>query len=120
MTGDAIEFIRQWISTASLVTITGFAARLYVQNRKLRMQEKVEDRQGFGVLIEALSKEVSALRKENGMLRYEVRELHGLIDGMSRGDLQVRTSAQVLEMRSIPPATAAALDRIERKIDETQ
>ena len=115
MTTDPIEFIRGWISTGALVTITGFAARLFVQNRKLRMQEKVEDRQGFGVLIEALSKEVAALRDENSALRREVRELHGLIDGMSRGDLQVRTSAQILEMRSIPPATAAVLDRLEGK-----
>jgi len=114
----ALETLRGWISTGTLLTMLAFIARLWVTNRKLRMQEKVEDRQGFGSLIEALSKEVAALRDENNLLRREVRELHGLIDGMRRGDMQARASAQVLELRAkgpdaIPPGTAAALDRIE-------
>lgn len=125
MNATALETLRGWISTGTLLAMLGFIARLWVtnrklgiENRKLGMQEKVEDRQGFGALIEALSREVASLREENTALRHEVRELHGLIDGMRRGDMQARASAQVLELRAkspdtLPPATAAALDRIE-------
>lgn len=119
MTENPIEILRGWISTGALLGLLTLAARLWIQNRKLRMQEKIDDRQGFGALIEALSGEVADLRVENGVLRREVRELHGIIDGIARGDLQARTSAQVLDIRAnstvIPPATAAALDRIEGK-----
>lgn len=56
-----IEVIRAWVSTGALLGLLTFASRLWVQNRKLRMQEKVEDRQGFGALIEAMGKEISRL-----------------------------------------------------------
>jgi len=123
----AADIIRPWISTGFLGGILIAVSRYgkpvsdyLIETAKIRAQTKKDDRQGYGGLIEALSKEVAALREENAALRGEVRQLHGLIDGIRRGDLQARTSAQVIELHalpaaSIPPATAASLERMEGK-----
>ena len=122
---SAAEIIRPWISTGFLGAITLLVARLgkpitdyLIETHRLRAQEKKDDRQGYGELIEALSKEVHELRAETTRQRAEIRSLHDLIDGMTRGDLQARRSAQVVELRAmqpdvVPPGTAAALDRLE-------
>ncbi|QPQ55605.1 hypothetical protein IC614_03105 [Allosphingosinicella flava] len=96
-----------------------FVARLWVTNRKLRMQEKIDDRQGFGELIQALSGEVAALRTENQALREEVRQLHGIIDGMRRGDLSAKISAQ-RDLIDVLPETAVSphLKHAMNKLDE--
>lgn len=118
-----IETARGWISTGFLGALLFLVAKLgkpvteyLIETHKLRAQEKKDDRQGFGELIEALSKEVKDLRLENISLRAEIRTLHDLINGMSRGDLQARLSAQVVELRasdtSATPATAAAIGRM--------
>lgn len=120
---SAIETARAWISTGFLGGLLFIVAKLgkpvteyLIETHKLRAQTKKDDRQGFGELIETLSKEVKELRVENSALRSEIRSLHDLIDGMQRGDLQARRSAQVVELRAtgaqVPPATAAALDRM--------
>lgn len=51
-----IEFVRQWISTGALIGLLTLASRLWLQNRKLSMQAKGEDRQGYGTLIDSLSR----------------------------------------------------------------
>lgn len=53
---SAIEWLRGWISTGALIGLLTLASRLWLQNRKLSMQAKIEDRQGYGVLIESFTK----------------------------------------------------------------
>lgn len=119
----AADLVRPWVSTGFLGLITLLIARLgkpvaeyLIETHKLRAQEKKDDRQGYGDLIKTLSTEVHELRAENTLMRKEIRELHGLIDGMRRGDMQARQSAQYVELSAapagtVPPATAAAIDR---------
>ena len=93
-------------------------AAYLIETHKLRAQEKKDDRQGYGDLIEALSTEVRELREETARQRTEIRSLHDLIDSMTRGDLQARISTQSAVLQNlpadfVPPATAAALNRIQ-------
>jgi len=125
MNDQAIEIVRSWMSTGFLAAITLLIGRMgrpvaeyLIETHRLRAQEKKDDRQGYGELIEALSREVHELRAETTRQRAEIRSLHDLIDGMTRGDLQARRSAQVVELHalpagSVPPATAAAIGRME-------
>jgi uncharacterized coiled-coil protein SlyX len=124
MSGAAIEAVRAWMSTGFLAAITLLIARIgkpvaeyLIETHRLRAQEKKDDRQGYGDLIEALSKEVHELRAETSRQRAEIRTLHDMIDSFTRGNLQARRSAQVVELNAlpsgdVPPATAAALERM--------
>lgn len=58
---SAIEWIRGWVSTGALIGLLTLASRLWLQNRKLSMQSKIDDRQGFGSLIDNMSKEITRL-----------------------------------------------------------
>lgn len=74
-----IEVLRGWITTSAIVALLGIAARLWVSNRKLRMQEKIEDRQGYGKLIEAMGKEIDRLSKRVATLETEKERDHRLL-----------------------------------------
>lgn len=118
------DAIRPWLSTGFLGALCLMVARIgkpvatyLIETHKLRAQEKKDDRQGYGDLIEALSTEVRELRDETARQRVEIRSLHNLIDGMNRGDLQARISTQATVLHDlppevVPPSTAAALDRL--------
>lgn len=119
-----VEIVRGWMSTGFLAALVFMVARLgkpvadyLIETHRLRAQEKKDDRQGYGELIEALTKEVHDLRSENTAMRREIRELHGMIDGLVRGDLQARRSAQahlLEDVREVAPATAEALAKMNR------
>jgi ABC-type sugar transport system substrate-binding protein len=74
-----MEWIRGWISTGALVALVGYAAKLQLQNRKLTMQSKVEDRQGFGTLIDSMSAEVRRLSERVADLERGKEADHKLI-----------------------------------------
>lgn len=105
---NSVEIIRQWLSTGFLgailiVLMYGLKplVEFFIRTRELRLQEKKDDRQGYGDLIDTLGEQVKTLgsevRKlgsENGQLRDEVRELHGVLDGMRRQNLTDNISIQ--------------------------
>lgn len=119
------EVVRPWLSTGFLGALCLMVGRMgkpvaeyLIETHKLKAQAKKDDRQGYGDLIETLSTEVRELLEETARQRIEIRSLHELIDGMTRGDLQARISTQSAVLHKlppdfVPPATAAALDRIE-------
>lgn len=81
-----IEAIRAWISTGALLGLLGLAGRLYLQNRRLTLaskagdrRAKVEDRQGYGALIETLTKEVTRLSERVETLEKGKEQDHRLI-----------------------------------------
>lgn len=95
--------------------------RIYVlqrtKMRELDIGEAESLRAAFVGEMTALRAEISGLREENAGLRAEVRQLHGIIDGMRRQNLQAgnsaaRAVAEALPEEIIPPATRAALERI--------
>lgn len=118
------EAVRPWLSTGFLGAILYLVSKIgkpvadyLIETHKLRAQQKIDDRQGYGELIKTLSTEVNELREETVRQRAEIRSLHALIDGMQRGELQARTSTQAailhdLPVGSVPPAVSAALDRL--------
>ncbi len=61
-----------WVGTAGIMGILAFAARAWFLNRKMDMAEKVEDRQGYGVLIEALQTQVKAMQDEVAKVRMDL------------------------------------------------
>lgn len=59
--GTVLEDVRPWISTVSLMGLLEFARRLWVQNRKLKLVENKDDRDGYGVLIAALEQSIKTM-----------------------------------------------------------
>lgn len=111
-----IETVRSWMSTGFLAALVILVARLgkpvadyLIETHRLRAQEKKDDRQGYGELIEALTKEVHDLRSENAAMRKEIRELHGMLDGMRRENQAAQISGQRViadTLRSLPQGEA--------------
>lgn len=100
-----------------MITLLLFAMKNQIANRKMTIQVNGEVRSEFIEEMQALRLEVKGLRDENVSLRGEVRELHGVIDGMRREALQAgistqRAVAQSLPPGFVPPATQEALNRM--------
>lgn len=112
------------INATALITLIGLILRHRIatrktdlEARKVGIEEDDFDRKGWRELIEELSKQVADLRAENGQLRDEVRQLHTIMEGMRRQNLQEGSSAAKAVLASlppenIPPATRAALRRV--------
>lgn len=123
--GPLAEYVRPWLSTGFLGVIVFLLARFgqplastWVELTKLRMQAKVEDRQGFGALIDELREEIGLLRDENKQLRSEVRTLHGIIDGLRRAELSRNLHEQVEEVKAHPESLTPEMRRAVEKLDE--
>lgn len=129
MAADAIGAAAQFspLNTSLLavaIGMLGLLLRYQIAARKLRLEEEVGDRAGWREVIDALreqvtqlSTQVTELQGENTALRKEIRELHGVIDGMRRDNLQKGNSAALavanaLPEGSVPPSTLASIKRI--------
>lgn len=112
------------INATALITLIGLILRHRVVNRKIDIEEGDFDRRGWKELIgtlteqvDRLSKQVADLQTENGQLRTEVRDLHGVLEGIRRQNLQEGSSAAAAVLaaippENIPPATRDALRRV--------
>lgn len=126
------------INATALITLIGLILRHRIANRKtdlearkVGIEEDEFDRKGWRELIETLTAQVeranaqinsltgqvTALQTENGQLRSEVRELHTLVEGARRQNLQEGSSAAAAVLaaippENIPPATRDALRRV--------
>lgn len=74
---ESVEALRGWISTGALLGLLTLASRLWLQNRKLRMQEKGEDRQGFGILIDRLTANIERLERKLCEAEERIKTLEG-------------------------------------------
>lgn len=114
-------------STASgwllcVIGITGLFGiwRLYVLARPRMLELEIGQNTGlrkeFIEEMQALREEVKGLRLENGELRHEIRELHQIIDGMRREQLQAGASEHAVLARHLPltPAMSRALDSLDQ------
>jgi predicted RNase H-like nuclease (RuvC/YqgF family) len=116
MTGTAIEALRGWISTGALLGLLTFAARYLIQNRKLRMQEKIDDRQGFGTLIERLEANIERLERKLSEAEGRIKTLEAEREGEHKLILELirqtnRTqAASILASNSVSPAIRRALE----------
>lgn len=95
--------------------------RQYVAQRpemaKLEIGENGAIRSEYIAEMAALRDEIKGLRDENKSLRDEVRELHGMLDGLRREQLAGALATQSAVARAVvddmPPATKAALERLD-------
>lgn len=60
----ALEGLQSWLSSVSLAGLFGLALRHWLASRRLSMTERKENREGYGALIEALERDVKAVREE--------------------------------------------------------
>lgn len=112
------------INATALITLIGLILRHRVVNRKIDIEAGDFDRKGWKELIgtlteqvDRLSKQVADLQTENGQLRTEVRDLHSVLEGIRRQNLQEGSSAAAavlaaIPQENIPPATRDALRRV--------
>lgn len=130
------------VSTTSGVLMFGiYLIREWRETRKLSSEDRLARREGYARQVEALLIENRKLRadidaaaqmhtnyrrdtermhdayrhecqRENDDLRAEVRELHGLVDGMRRAELSARLSTQRTMMEALPHSEA-----IDRAVD---
>lgn len=109
MSGDiALETIRGWISTGALLGLLTLAGRLWVQNRKLRMQEKIEDRQGYGHLLAAQGAELKRLSERVASLEEEKARDHSLILELL-GTMHRTQAVSILTSGNLSPPLRRAL-----------
>lgn len=104
-----IEFVRQWISTGALLGCLTFASRLWLQNRRLTMQSKVEDRQGFGTLIDGMGKRLERQDQRIAELEKGRDNDHRLIIALL-GQLNRNQAVAILATQTISPELRPALE----------
>lgn len=109
MSVTAIEALRGWISTGALLGLLTLASRLWLQNRKLRMQEKIEDRQGLAFVIEGMGKEIDRLSKRVATLETEKEHDHNLIVELLR-QMSRTQAVSILASKTVSPALRRALE----------
>lgn len=121
-----LEIIRAWISTASLVGLLGLAGRMWLQNRRLElknrelgMQEKVEDRQGYGDLIKAMGAEINRLRERIETLETERAGEHALIVELLRQTNRTQ-AVSIMGRADVSPELRRALETTISGTDTTQ
>lgn len=104
----------------ALIGVVVLLKILAAQRPKMKELEIGEDASIRAFMAEQmgeLREEMKGLRDENHALRKEVRDLHGVIDGMRREALQAgistqRAVAESLPAGFVPPATQDALNRM--------
>lgn len=106
---STIETIRGWASTGALGGLLGIASHLWLKNRKLSMQSRVEDRQGYGVLIESLTKRLTEQDERILQLEQGRDKDHRLIVTLL-GQLNRNQAAAILTSQQVSPELRAALE----------
>lgn len=106
---SAIEWIRGWVSTGALIGLLTLASRLWLQNRKLSMQAKIDDRQGYGSIIDHMAKEIGRLSDRVDELERGKDMDHKLIIGLL-AQLNRNQAAAILASQNVSPELRAALD----------
>ncbi len=106
------------LGLAGLIQLGRVIAMQRPKMKELQIGENAGIRAEFIEEMKELRGEIKGLRDENAALRSEVRNLHGIIDGMRRESLQVGLSTQRAVVSSLPPdmvpeKTREALERIE-------
>ena len=116
---DPLEILRGWISTGALIGLLTLASRLWIQNRKLRMQEKIDDRQGFGELINAMNVEMARLRTRVETLERERDGEHKLIVELLRQTNRTQ-AVTILGRADVSPELRRAMETTISGTDTTQ
>jgi hypothetical protein len=104
-----LETVRAWISTGALIGLFTLASRLWIQNRRLSMQAKVEDRQGYGTLITTLTSEVERLANRVETLEESEAKNHRLILELL-GQLNRSQAVAIMGSQNLTPELRSAME----------
>lgn len=107
-----VELLRPWVSTTALLGLLGIAYRLYVENRKLRMAENKDDREGYGVLIKALQEDIALVRAQHRQCEERLAKIEGELMGFHRQAL-IQSQQGVAAL----PASSMVRDAGERAVE---
>ena len=108
-----LEVLRPWVSTGALLGLFGLAFKLHVENRRLRIAENKDDREGYGVLIKALQEDIIAVRAEHRRCEDRLSKIEGELMGFHRQALlQSQLGAAVL-----PATTPLVREAGERAVE---
>lgn len=104
--------VGNWAIFAAVVVAI---VRIIPQMAKLKVEENAGLRREFIDEMRQLRDEVTQLRTENDILRKEVRELHGVIDGMRRENLtsHIVTQRDALGDRELSPPMQRAVGKLD-------
>jgi hypothetical protein len=62
--GVGVSDFGDWLRAGGVVGTLALLVKFYLENRKLRLQEKHDDRDGYGVLIQTLQADVTNVREQ--------------------------------------------------------
>lgn len=96
-----LETIRGWISTGTLLALLMFVARLWIQNRKLRMEENVDERAGYAALIKALTEDMTDVRSQHKECERRLSSLESQLEGVHR-QLVLQASVAAVPLSASP------------------
>lgn len=74
--GTIIEEIRPWVGTGGVMGLCAFATRLWITNRKLKIDENKDDRDGYGVLIATMQEAIKTMEARHSDEMRVLREDH--------------------------------------------
>lgn len=118
--GEALEAARPWLSTGGILGLLGLCSRLWVVNRKLRITEKGEDREGYGALIAQQNGVIDRLNARVTDLEGKLEEQRGRYEQMlafERASHEAEMSLQRHATRNAKAILYGILDLIEAAPD---
>ena len=103
--------------TAGTLGLLALAVKLFVDNRKLKLAENKDDREGWGDLIKALREDVGNVRREHAACQDRLNAMQKEIDGLHR---QILAQSSSLALRLTPAGTnaASAADRVVQRLTD--
>ena len=114
--GAALEEVRPWLSTGGILGLLGLCSRLWIVNRKLRITEKGDDREGYGALINKQNEVIERLDARVAELEAKIedqRERHEQILAFERASHEAELSLQRHATRNAKQILYGILDLIE-------
>lgn len=92
--------LADWIRTGGTMGLLALASGLFIQNRKLKLAEKKDDREGFGALIEALTRDITAVRQQLRECEEEHHRTRNDLEGLRRQFV----TYQLAVAQAVPPS----------------
>ena len=103
--------------TAGTLGLLVLAVKLFVDNRKLKLAENKDDREGWGDLIKALRDDVQTVRRDHAECQQRLTAMERELDGMRK---QMLAQSASLALRLTPAGTNAAnaADRVVQRLTD--
>ena len=84
LVGVGLDDFGRWVSAGGIVGMLALLIKFYLENRKLKLQERHEDRDGYGVLIQALQADVVQVREQHRECESRLTEVEAQLRGVHR------------------------------------